>query len=287
MEIIKQSHQIIGLVPTDPIGNMQRIELVGRCCYQSYDKQTDDSYFPFTMQMIDKGHLAMVEHSNLVICQSFENTDVNYISDFESLINSNFIKAHHEYDGNTIHVFFGGNYRAWMEQIKWFGNPTELFNNIHEWLDEFGFNVTEVTDLTEIPNELKRITVFFRTNRAVTHELVRHRPPSYGQLSQRYVRHRNMQFIQPVGLEMDSQFMEIFIENCKQVEKSYNLLLANYKPQQARNVLTNAVATDIFVTADIQEWKHIFKLRCARDADPQMQDIMNPVQQDFIDRGWI
>ena len=32
--------------------------------------------------------------------------------------------------------------------------------------------------------------------------------------------------------------------------------------------------TQIVVTANWREWRHIFKLRCARDAHPQMKELM-------------
>jgi thymidylate synthase (FAD) len=59
-------------------------------------------------------------------------------------------------------------------------------------------------------------------------------------------------------------------------EKSYNDLIKIYKwsPQQARSILPNSLKTEIVVTANLREWRHIFKLRLAKTAHPDMQQVM-------------
>jgi thymidylate synthase (FAD) len=289
MEIIKQYHEIIGECKLDVISNMKLIEDVGRVCYQSQKNKTDDSYILFVENLINRKHLAMVEHSNMIV-----RIDAGYkarVIDFlDAIVSSNFIEMHYEFDSvNGYSVFFAGNYRAWMEQIEFFGDLKELPNMITRFFDNVANKkATILKEDDYYPSYMKRITVFFKTNRAVTHELVRHRPVSYGQLSQRYVRYSDMEFIQPVGVEKDEVFMTIFKQSCYEAKTNYkNLLHFGYKPQQARNVLPNSIATEIYVTADINEWKHIFSLRCASTADPQMQDLMKPVMNKFVGNGWI
>jgi thymidylate synthase (FAD) len=61
-------------------------------------------------------------------------------------------------------------------------------------------------------------------------------------------------------------------------EKAYLQLIKNgAKAQEARSVLPNSLKTEIMVTANIREWLHIFKLRCAKGAHPQMREIMIPL----------
>ena len=58
-------------------------------------------------------------------------------------------------------------------------------------------------------------------------------------------------------------------------EEAYNQMIKNgCTPQQARAVLPNSLATTIVVTANLREWRTIFKLRCAKDAHPDMRYIM-------------
>jgi thymidylate synthase (FAD) len=69
-------------------------------------------------------------------------------------------------------------------------------------------------------------------------------------------------------------------ENCYK-----RLLSKGWTPQQARSVLPNSLKTEIVITANAREWRHIFELRCAPAAHPQMREIMIPLQQEFAKRN--
>ena len=56
-------------------------------------------------------------------------------------------------------------------------------------------------------------------------------------------------------------------------------------PQEARAVLPNSLKTTIIMTANIREWMHIFNLRCAKAAHPDMRHIMCQVRDDF--QAWL
>ena len=64
-------------------------------------------------------------------------------------------------------------------------------------------------------------------------------------------------------------------------EKYLNLLENGATPQEARSVLPNSLKTDIVVTANIRQWRTIFKQRCASAAHPQMRQSMLPVLEAF------
>lgn len=58
-------------------------------------------------------------------------------------------------------------------------------------------------------------------------------------------------------------------------EKSYmHLLESGIKPEIARNVLPLSTATELVVTANIREWRHLLSLRISEFAHPQMRFIM-------------
>ena len=68
-------------------------------------------------------------------------------------------------------------------------------------------------------------------------------------------------------------------------EKRYNILIGKgWSPQQARSVLPNSLKTEINVSANIREWRHILKLRCANAAHPDMQYLMRPLLKEFQER---
>ena len=51
--------------------------------------------------------------------------------------------------------------------------------------------------------------------------------------------------------------------------------------QQARSVLPNSLKTEINVSANIREWRHIFNLCTTKAAHPQMREVMWPLLDEF------
>jgi len=88
-----------------------------------------------------------------------------------------------------------------------------------------------------------------------------------------------MEFIEPDGFEEWGAHTQSHFEDlCAGTEQAYkDLLHHGLKPQQARAVLPNALKTEIVVTADAAEWKHIRKLRTSSAAQPDMRRVMNMV----------
>jgi len=132
--------------------------------------------------------------------------------------------------------------------------------------------------------EFGDIIVKFITNRGVTHELVRHRLCSFAQESTRYVRYDGtMEFIIPVWYD-DCNLRDLisFEKSIKSSEQTYIYLLNHgWKPEQAREVLPNALKTEIVVKANIREWRHIFSLRCSKKAHPQIRALMLPLLKEL------
>ena len=67
-------------------------------------------------------------------------------------------------------------------------------------------------------------------------------------------------------------------------EKYLNLLENGATPQEARSVLPNSLKTDIVVTANIRQWRTVFKQRCAPAAHPQMRQVMIPLLGEFVSK---
>lgn len=58
----------------------------------------------------------------------------------------------------------------------------------------------------------------------------------------------------------------------------YNGLIRHgWKPEQARSVLPNSLKTEIVVTTNMRDWRHIFSLRCDKTAHPQMRELIVPL----------
>ncbi len=114
------------------------------------------------------------------------------------------------------------------------------------------------------------------TNRGVSHELVRHRLASYSQESTRYVRlDGGMEFIRPVWVVDGTPAAVAFMSACSMGEIYYlELLECGWRPEQAREVLPNALKTEVVMTANMREWRHILRLRTSKAAHPQMRALM-------------
>lgn len=69
MKIIKPTYEILTRISDGGIEELQHIEKIGRVCYKSEDRITDDgeSAKKFVKMLIDKGHEAMLEHSSLSV----------------------------------------------------------------------------------------------------------------------------------------------------------------------------------------------------------------------------
>jgi thymidylate synthase (FAD) len=60
MKIVQAGYEI--LTDIDGLTVLKHIERVGRVCYKSENKITEDSCIPFVKMLIDRGHEAMIEH---------------------------------------------------------------------------------------------------------------------------------------------------------------------------------------------------------------------------------
>lgn len=148
--------------------------------------------------------------------------------------------------------------------------------------------------------EHENISVRFICDRGVSHEIVRHRLASYSQESTRYCNYGGgVTFVIPPWTKwepgdytsdiVDEIFMEENLDGdwgpdlewfaaINRAEDSYQQLLrCKWSPQQARSILSNSLKTEIVMTANIREWRHVLKLRCGRAAHPQMRELMIPL----------
>ena len=77
MRLIKSSYEI-WQQPSGLEGIYKQIERVGRVCYKSEDKITEDSAKPFVDRMIKSGHGAMLEHGTVYLRIPIEEYEKNY-----------------------------------------------------------------------------------------------------------------------------------------------------------------------------------------------------------------
>ena len=136
------------------------------------------------------------------------------------------------------------------------------------------------------------LTFHIVCDRAIMAELTRHRLASFTVESTRYIKNDELTFIKPaewqrkwIGDEHDGYepFCELdVLENfLHDVECAYRkLLYFGAKPEIARAVLPLCLATELYMTANLRELRHILKLRTASKvnaAHPQMRVVAGQI----------
>lgn len=122
------------------------------------------------------------------------------------------------------------------------------------------------------------LTVRITCDRGVSHEIVRHRLAAYCQESTRYCNYSKEGFsgeitvIKPMSFDCSDSPYRIWKRSCENAETAYfDLLNEGCTPQEARSVLPNSLKTEVVMTADMREWRHFIRLRCAPAAHPDMR----------------
>jgi len=136
--------------------------------------------------------------------------------------------------------------------------------------------------------EHANISVLFICDRGVTHELVRHRLAAYSQESTRYANYSKDKFgneitvIRPFFWNNEPEKFTLWKSAMEYAEKIYmELLNLGARPEEARSVLPNSLKTEIVMTCNLREWRHVINLRCSKASHPQIREIMIPLLSDF------
>lgn len=135
------------------------------------------------------------------------------------------------------------------------------------------------------------LSVRFIVDRGVSHELVRHRIASFSQESTRYCNYSKeclgseITVIEPCFWERGSYLWSSWECSCETAEMWYfKLLREGATTQEARAVLPNSLKTEVVMTADLREWRHILRLRTDKAAHPSMREVMVPLLAELKER---
>lgn len=294
-EILEQSSGLQGIY--------KQIELAGRTCYKSLDKITEDSAEGFVNRMVKSQHYAMLEHGTvyLNIPQFSIDTWQKYCFNSYSKVNS-LVDIY-----GVTYTAITTNYRVliengWLDDLKYLCEPTEH----HE----------------------KRATVRFTTDRGVSHEFVRHRVFSFAQESTRYCNYsknkfgneltfiiphwidlaegswgawRDFAFGRCYGMidpptcispktEQERDNLEFLCSLGYSEDKYLKLIESGKTPQQARQVLPNALKTELVMTGFVSDWDHFFNLRARGTTGaphPDAKALAEPLMHEFETRNLI
>jgi len=112
-------------------------------------------------------------------------------------------------------------------------------------------------------------------SRACTHQLVRHRLCSYTQQSQRYVDESRFRYVVPGSIESIPESKAIFSTVARAAQGAYAEMLSLGIPREdARYLLPNATETEIVVTANLRQWRHMIELRGSAAAQWEIRSVV-------------
>lgn len=273
-------------------GVYKQIEFCGRTCYKSEDKITEDSAKGFVERMIKSNHTAMLEQGTVYLDLPNSARDFDAVLSYSLNKYSRLIVFQGE---DRVHNYVTTNYRVLVE---------------NGWLDDLKY-VCEPTQYHE-----KRYTMKFITDRGVSHELVRHRVFSFAQESTRYCNYskdkfgKELTFIIPSWVEnryeisythhFDVEEREKlqedfgasyggFIHQLSLIEDEYLYQLGQGRtPQEARQVLPNAIKTEICMTGFASDWRFFFDLRYYGETGkphPDMELLASKARNEFMKAG--
>jgi len=130
------------------------------------------------------------------------------------------------------------------------------------------------------------IVEFTGVSRGMTHELVRHRLASYTHQSTRYVDKSDFVVIAPPEKDIKEKIVELNLPNGTKLKISFEdwmnlneqmyrgLRKADWVNQDARQTLPVAIELPIVMTANLREWRHVFKLRCGKASHWEIRTVM-------------
>lgn len=130
------------------------------------------------------------------------------------------------------------------------------------------------------------LTFHIICDRAIQNELVRHRLASFSVESTRYCKYDELEVIQPPHAgEHGWNYME-WEDAVNYVQWKYYWLCTRLgiKLDMGRSILPLCLKTELYMTANLREWRHILKLRTDKAAHPQMQHIAGEILRILKDK---
>lgn len=310
MRLIKPSFEIIeqesGLE-----GIYKQIELSGRTCYKSFDKITEDSAEPFVNRMMSNHHLSVLEHGTVYL--EIKSRDRENYSSFYNKYKSNPYSHVNVGRGIMWHtLYITTNYRVlvennWLDDLEYLCEPTESHEKrvTVRMVCSIGtsreFNRHRANSISEqstrycnfskdkFGNEVTFIIPCWADSLALQ-EACKRTPittDDFGNLIAEYYYHLNGKET-PYFKTWEITPEQNFVAALQISEQLYlELLNQGWKPQQAREVLHLATATEVVYTAYVKDWIHFFELRCSEAAHPSARELVIPLKEEFIKRGWV
>ena len=132
--------------------------------------------------------------------------------------------------------------------------------------------------------EHEKVTVRLCCDIGVYKDITRHRHASFSIESTRYCNYNKdkfeneLKFIEPVNIKKDTEEYKQWYYAMENVEETYmRMSQLGCIPDQMRMILPHSTASELCMTCNMREWRHIFSLRCEKFTHPAVQQVMIPL----------
>lgn len=319
MKLINSNYEIIEPVDYSLENLYKFVELCGRVCYKSEDKITSDSATKFVDRLIKSGHTSVLEHGTVYLKLHLESPIIANKKSFEhstyrleyDRFASWYKFVFDTFDHNPYSVVNKVYDKLGEETMYITTNLRVLYENalLNELKPYFCIR-------PEYSHE-RRYTVRFVCDRGVSHEFVRHRHFSFSQESTRYCDYskdkfkKEVTYIIPTWLNIpegnytywdgdwvdmdklkinihDEDKVSSFLFALDHCEKMYRSLKnKGCSAQEARQVLPNALKTELIMTGFTYQWEEFFRLRDDKKAHLDAYKLAHDLHNEFKRRNYV
>jgi len=259
------------------VGAFKQIELTGRTCYKSEDNITEDSYERFVKAMVKNDHTAMLEHGTIYLTMQYGG-DRDESDRIEKYTKNPYTKCVQD---NGVY-YITTNYRVivqnhWEDDLKYITEPTE--HHVKRYTFRITCNRIQSQSICRhrhfsFAQESTRYCNYSKDK--FNHQIVYVKPswldiPTgdvywYDGINWRIQYGENPSDTLSINNnnmpEDKAAAVSAYFDTLDKAEKTYSRLIRlGWKAESARDVLPNALKTEICVTGFEDDWKHFLDLR--------------------------
>lgn len=315
MKFIEPSVEIIQQEPGID-GMMKIIEMAGRTAYKSEDHITEDSAKKFVKMLKNRNHGAALEHGTCYLAVPKKEWSI-IVDDHDF----NFIDCPYQWFGFTTlqdnYIHITSNYRVLVEHgyeslLDFMVTPKEEeFENdtytrritvkficdrgvSHEFVRHRVFSFLQEStrycnySKDKFGNEITFIIP--RWIHDIQSDIIKSVDPLTGDYRIEYASYKDTALMNM--LSVADRTVAEYMDTLKKIEQCYLDMLTlddgtKLVPQQARQILPNALKTELIMTGTIKQWNDFFTLRCAANAHPDARYLADKLHEMFLNEGYL
>lgn len=281
-----------------------QIERAARVCYASEPKGEVGELLG---KLIKSKHYAMLEHGTVYLMIDCSGRLIDVANKY---IQNKYSKV--SLHSDRVHYCITTNYRVlvennWLDDLKYLCEPTEYHEKritVKFTMDRIGsqsfcrhrvFSFAQEStrycnySKDKFDNEITFIIPsWVDTSKFYKHSIII--KGSEGELISEYYYHltgKEEPHFKPWEITPESNF-KVSLEVSEQLYLA--LINQGWKPEQARQVLPNALKTELVMTGFVSDWKHFFDLRAIGTTGkphPDTEILAKPLMNEFIERSYL